>query len=232
MRNLHVNHVCINPTAIHELEMQTRSQASSELWHHERMLRITASMIKEVCNKKDSTSCKPFILKKLSPTPIDTAAICYGNRHEGYAIESYKNYRKIHGTEVTVEPCGLFVDTSEPWLAASPDGIVFELSQCTTHCKGCLEKASLCIEEKHDKMCLSTSHSYFYQIQTQMHVSKLPWCDFVVWSPVDNLFVQRVYYNKQVMKEILSKARSFYFNVYLPLSCTLCYNITPCSWKI
>ena len=49
-----------------------------------------------------------------------------------------------------------------------------------------------------------------------MHVSKLPWCDFVVWSPVNDLFVQRVYYNKQFMEEVLSKARSFYFNVYLP----------------
>lgn len=160
MRNLYVNHVSINPTAIHELEMHTCSQASSELWHHERTLWITASMIKEVCSKKDSTSCKPFILKKLSPTPIDTAAIHYGNRHEQCAIESYKNYCKLNGTEVIVEPCGLFVDFSEPWLAASPDGIIFELSQCTMYSKGCLEVKCpiLCKQKSIADICREKPH--------------------------------------------------------------------------
>ena len=54
-----------------------------------------------------------------------------------------------------------------------------------------------------------------------MHVTKLPWCDFVVWSPVDDPFVKRVYYDSEFMKEVISKARSFYFNTYLP-------SIVPC----
>ena len=122
---LYYNHVSIDMTAIHKLEIDTRAQSDSEVWHRERKLRITASMMKEVCHRKDSTSCKSFLSKKLSPTAAISAAMCYGIRHEQYAIESYKNHRKLNGAETTVEPCGLFVDSSEPWLAASPDGIIF-----------------------------------------------------------------------------------------------------------
>ena len=127
-RSLYTNHVSINITAIHELEINTWAQSSSEIWHHEHKLRTTVSMMKEVCNRRDSTSYKSFVLKELSPTPTITAAMCYGIRHEQYTIESYKEYHKLNGTEVTVEPCGLFVGSCESWLAASPDGIVFEPS--------------------------------------------------------------------------------------------------------
>ena len=106
-----------------------------------------------------------------------------------------------------MESCGLFVSSSEPWLAASPDRIVTDPLQSTNQCRGCLEvkcpilckqksiadvsrdNSSFCIVEKSGKMVLSSSHSYYYQIQTQMYVTNLPWCDFVVWTPVEDLFV-------------------------------------------
>jgi len=126
-------------------------------------------------------------MKKLSSTPTITIAMRYGIRHEQYAIESYKNYCKLNGTEVTVELCGFFVDSPEHWLAASPDRIVFEAFQNNMYHKGCLEvkgpilqksiadvcreKTSFCIEDKNGKLSLSKSHAY-YQIQMQMHVEK------------------------------------------------------------
>ena len=116
------------------MEKHTRCQVSSDLWHQERKLRITASMVKEVCCKRGTTSIKSFILKELAPKSIDTAAICYGNDHEQDAIESYKRFCKSNGKEVVVESCGLVISLSEPWLAASPDGIVSEGGS-----KGCLE---------------------------------------------------------------------------------------------
>ena len=91
--------------------------------------------------------------------------------------------------------CGLIVDASAPWLAASPDGIVLDPTQ-SEHKKGCLEVKcpftcekmtildacrqvkAFCLIEKNGKMYLSESHGYFYQVQTQMHVTNLKWCDF------------------------------------------------------
>ena len=67
VRNLYEEHICISPTDAQELEIATRNQSLSNLWHTERKFRITASIIKEVCHRKPSTSVKAFIVNKLSP---------------------------------------------------------------------------------------------------------------------------------------------------------------------
>ena len=54
-----------------------------------------------------------------------------------------------------------------------------------------------------------------------MYVTKLKWCDFVVWSPLQDPFVQRVYYDPVFMEEAISKARKFYFEHFLP-------SVVPC----
>ena len=52
---------------------------------------------------------------------------------------------------------------------------------------------------------------YFYQVQTQLHVTGLHWCDFCVWSPIGEPFVQRIEYDKEFMDKALMKAQKFYF---------------------
>lgn len=124
LRELYTNHVCIDHAAIVDLELQTRAQSDSPLWHHERTLRITSSIMKEVCHCKDSTSS--FVLKKLAQKPIDVIATHYGKQHKKSAIAAYVNYHRARGVIISVQPCGLYVDRSVPWLAASPDGIVLD----------------------------------------------------------------------------------------------------------
>jgi len=88
---------------------------------------------------------------------------------------------------------------------------------------------SMCLSESHSYfyqcliytfisvsfILLSVSHSYFYQLQTQMHVTHLQWCDFVVWSP-HNIFVQQIKYDPVFMKSAISTAGKFYFQHFLP----------------
>ena len=50
VRRLYEGRVVLNSKKLLELEIKTRQQASSELWHSEQKLRITASVIKEVCH--------------------------------------------------------------------------------------------------------------------------------------------------------------------------------------
>lgn len=77
--------------------------------------------------------------------------------------------------------------------------------------------AAFClVVERDGNVCLSKSHSYFYQIQTQMHVTCLQWCDFVVWSPLHEPFVQRIKYDADFMKSTISTAGKFYFEQFLP----------------
>ena len=132
-----------------------------------------------------------------------------------------------------IESCGLYVDKSLPWLAASPDAIITDLSKAN-HSKGCLEVKCLyvcekrtvtdacknvsgfCLAEVDGRIELSKSHMYFYQVQTQIHVTCLHWCDFCVWSPLGEPFIQRIEYDKVFMDIMLVKAQNFYFNKFLP----------------
>ena len=60
-------------------------------------------------------------------------------------------------------------------------------------------------------MVLSRQHGYFYQIQTQMHITRLQWCDFVIWSPIQEPFVQRVKYDVSFMNHEECSCESLYF---------------------
>ncbi|XP_065884579.1 uncharacterized protein [Dysidea avara] len=244
---LYNQHVCVSPNSISEIEESTRGQHQSQKWHHERRLRLTASVMKEICHRRPSTSCTGFIKKKLSSKSIDTPAISYGRKNESQAVSSYVNYQKSKGKFVQIESCGLYVDKAFPWLAASPDAIVTDFSK-PSHSKGCLEIKCpyMCERRTVTDACkningfylvdvdgsteLSKSHMYFYQVQTQMHVTCLNWCDFCVWSPVGEPFVQRIEYDKAFMDKALTKAQNFYFNKFL-LAVTPYMIISPCGYS-
>ena len=49
-----------------------------------------------------------------------------------------------------------------------------------------------------------------------MYVTQLSWCDFVVWSPIQSVFVERIVYDPVFMKSALQKAQAFYFGQFLP----------------
>lgn len=56
VRSLYEEHVCISPSRAIEIEACTRNQSLSNLWHEERKLRISASILKTVCHRKPSTN--------------------------------------------------------------------------------------------------------------------------------------------------------------------------------
>ena len=226
-------HICLDSESIIELERSTHQQHCSEVWHMERKLKITASIVKEVCHCKETTSCHTFIQRKLMLKQIDTKVVQYGQNNEESAIKAYISYQHQHGIPVKVNPCGLHVDSSEPWLGVSPDGLVVDMSLSSQR-RGCLEVkcplvcektafvdacktvTAFCLVQDGEHMFLSKSHGFFYQVQTQVIVSHLMWCDFVVWSPIQDPFIQHVQYNASFINAVLSKARNFYFDKFLP----------------
>ena len=130
-------------------------------------------------------------MKKLAQKPIYVIATRYGRKHEKSAIASYVNYHRTRGVLINVKPCGLCIDASVPWLAASPDEIVLDPTQHADKQEGCLKVKCLilcekslmldvcrkntlfCLKEKNEEMQLSSIHSYYYQIQAEMHAIRL-----------------------------------------------------------
>ena len=83
-----------------------------------------------------------------------------------------------------ISKAGLFVDIENPYMGASPDGII----QC--HCCGIgslevkcpfssKEKlpddndSTFCMIKKDDNWMLKRDHSYYYQVQMELHVCRL-----------------------------------------------------------
>ena len=236
VRQLYEEHICIGPSEAAELEMATRQQSKSDLWHEERKLRITSSIMKSVCNRRMKSDVKVFLRNKLFPKPINSPAIKYGERNEEVAIQCYIKHQEKKGVVLNVKKCGLFVNPAIPWLAATPDSVI-EVGQDT----GCLEVKcpfvcsnksfsvaavevpSFCLEENNGRLQLRRKHQYFYQIQTQLFVTQMLWCDFVVWSPNEGIVVERISYDEEFSKMMISKARTFYFDTFLPsaVPCTI-----------
>ena len=233
VRDLYEEHVCISPAEATRLEVETRNQSLSELWLEEQKLRITASIMKTVCHRKPQTNIISFITNKLAPKPINSPAINYGHKNKDVAIRCYVDYQRKRGIVLVVHKCGLWIDPSIPWLAATPDSIL-EVGQD----KGCLEvkcpylcakksiaqvsqeSSSFCLQNDNGKLQLKRNHQYFYQIQTQLYVTRLLWCDFVIWTP-DEIFVEKIHYDQKFIEEAILKAWIFYFDKFFP-------SIVPC----
>jgi len=236
VRQLYEGHICIGPSEAAKLEMTTHHQSKSDLWHEERKLRITSSIMKSVCNRRPKSDVKVFLRNKLFPKSINSLAIRYGEKNEEIAIQCYIEHQEEKGVILNVKRCGLLVNPAIPWLAATPDSVI-EVGQDT----GCLELKcpfvcfnkpffiavvevpSFCLEENNGKLQSKRKHPYFYQIQTQLFVTQMLWCDFVVLSPNERIVVERINYDEEFCKMMVSKARTFHFDTFLPsaVPCTI-----------
>lgn len=167
------------------IEEETRGQASSPEWHEQRRLRLTASNFYAVCTRKDSTPCDALVKRLLQPKGFTTAATEHGKQHESVALQLYATEK-----ETVVQPCGLFIDLKHGFLAATPDGLVGTDRIVEVKCPlkykehEPLEAARNFSEKKQrdGAPVLSRSHSYFYQVQGQLHITGRIICDFVVYT--------------------------------------------------
>lgn len=64
------------------------------------------------------------------------------------------------------------------------------------------------------KLELKKPHAYYWQIQGQMLITGMDWCDFVV-SAEEDILIQRVYRDSDVLDTIKEKVDRFYFSVYI-----------------
>lgn len=87
------------------------------------MNRLTASNFGAVVKRRKSTSCHGLVKIILYNTNFQNEATVYGKTMEAVAIKTLENKRGI-----IVQKSGLFVDLEYGYLAASPDGMHFNLN--------------------------------------------------------------------------------------------------------
>lgn len=126
---------------------------------------------------------------------------------------------------------GLVINPRWPQLGASPDKIVY--------CECCLGKAlevkcpyllntkdindvneyvklkNSCVIVSDGQIILKHDHQYYYQVQMQIFVCNLQYCDFVIWSP-RFLFKERIYPDFEFWAKYSQTALKFHSEVIVP----------------
>ncbi|CAN8014073.1 unnamed protein product, partial [Ixodes persulcatus] len=210
-------------------EATTRAQSKCPKWYTYRAGRITASTMKSVCStsvEKPSLS----VLKRIcypEDNKFSTPATRWGLDHEEEAVQSYVGKVKSAHANFTHRRAGLYLSAQYPHLAASPDAVV----QCDCCGSGLVEvkcpytqreselhvtdQGGFCLKRVNGCLSLKHDHMYFYQVQTQMAVCNVEYCDFVVWTTKD-IYVERVFRDGAFWSQVLAKATLLFVHAVLP----------------
>ena len=169
--------------------------------------------------------------QKIETARFTTAATTWGCEHETEAVTAYETIITTSHTNVSVSHSpGLHIKPCFPHLGASPDAII----ECSCHGRGMVEvkcpyckrgnpmedaadDPKFCLQKNSDGvLSLKTSHQYYYQVQTQLFVSGLPYCDCVVFSGSNNIFIQRIVPDNEFWEVANAHVLQFYISGILP----------------
>ncbi|XP_034068739.1 uncharacterized protein LOC117544632 isoform X4 [Gymnodraco acuticeps] len=135
----------------------------------------------------------------------------------------------LEGQGFSCKDSGLWLNPQWPYMGASPDGCV----TCTCHGTGiceikcphskheeanlrlCAGEQGFCLVNDGGTVKLDRRHAYYHQIQAQLHLVDVDYCDFVVWTKND-LFVERIVRDVDLWDNIIPRVERFFRLCVLP----------------
>lgn len=225
----YTKYVLINRDQIFNLMYSTIEQSNNSSWNLHRQTRLSASskahQIKTRLGRNNDLAKRFVIDKKIVGKGLKYVE--YGIGMEDFAFKKY-----THINNVQVIKCGLVIHQKQPWICASPDGLVIHSNQvkklleikCPHSCKdtllvdkdnGKLKVPYLMYDEEKNKIVLKQNHNYFTQCQIQMYCTGLEECDLFVCTKQDCITVS-VRRDNLFLEKLVKKMEDFYFNYYLP----------------
>ena len=81
-----------------------------------------------------------------------------------------------------------------------------------------LSDPAFCLEQGNYGPQLRRDHHYYTQVQGEMAIMGLPWCNFVVWTGAKNcnIFIERIIFDQDFVTAMMPKLVDFY-----------CVNVVP-----
>ncbi|XP_050404746.2 uncharacterized protein LOC126820664 [Patella vulgata] len=214
----------------------TVGQSDNNLWASHRKCRITSSFVHDVFTRinslksgKRGDNITSVLMKILHSESFDykkVPQLKYGIEMESEAKMSYTKFMLSSGhSNFCVLNVGLIVLQDKPQYGASPDGIV-SCSCCQdglVEIKCPMSIAHTCPSESNlpylvniGELCsLKKTHKYYSQIQWQMGISHLPWCDFFVYTRHGH-FLERIPFDEKHFKNIICNCDQFYSEFVIP----------------
>ena len=203
-----------------------QEQRSAE-WLEQRRYRITASKCKQVVKFKSYDKLDNYLTKDICGIKqIDSKDMKHGRTWEPVARDMAVRDLAYHDS-VKCTQTGLIVDTSQPFIAASPDGII----SCECHENAVLEvKCSwkqwnstweeVVKDWKYhfDENGLKKDSSWMWQVQMQLGVCRLKhaYLDFL-FNQGEKLYLEKVQFEQEMWDKINAKCKEFYVKCILPV---------------
>ena len=227
------------PTIKTPFPTQIVHNQQSPQWHLERRVRITASVAHRIIHLTSPKAVSNYLYEHLWTTQkIDTRAMSHGRENEERALKQYCDEAQGIVAEFSVTKTGLWLCSGSPQLACSPDALVRDPSlgeeskyglaeiKCpfilkdhdVKNYKTVLSRkqlVSFCLEEGPNGPQLKKTHPFYTQVQMQMGVMGLNWCDFVVWGE-KGYIVDRVIFDQCLWQEIKHKLLRFHHTKICP----------------
>ena len=206
-----------------EFQDLTVTQSNDALWYRIRKNRITASKIGKIRSRQGNF--EKLVTDMKSTRKVTTKPMLRGIECEPLAAACYAELKE---NGVNLLPCGVVVSPWCPWLGASPDRKVYFPDRAQEpfglleikcpNVKSVLEikDGSLKRDLNSGQLSLNRNHMHFSQIQMQLAVTGLPWCDYFVWTETDGDFhLETIRFDAVVWQEMKNKVDMFYFDYFL-----------------
>lgn len=220
----------VSDDEVNEISKITLNKEKSKFYLGLRRGRITGSNFKNCCATTIENPSLTTINCIINPRHLDNVpSITYQSKNRKKAVEQYIGTSISEHENFIYNQCGLILNPNLPYFVGSPDGII----SCTCHGKGCIEIKCLKILEsggsfevltqkpnnilnKNGKLyCMEKSHEFFYQVQLQINLIGLKYCDLVIWSPKEFLSI-RIEPDFDFWKIAMNKALTFHEQVVMP----------------
>ena len=78
-----------------------------------------------------------------------------------------------------------------------------------------MEERNFCLENVDGSISLKRNHAYYYQIQLQMKICEVEYCDFVVWGD-ESVFYERILIDTEFIDNAIEEAQPFIKLALLP----------------
>jgi len=183
-------------------QSQSHDRNSLQLWKFTRKIRLTTTTAADVPNK-NTTDPKTFLRNHVFGKFRGNNDTARGNYGEGLARMKYTEL-----TGIEVMKSGVHVNSTGPWLAASPDGLISTNSSFEVKCpdpdkfEGYLLQKSYEIEKLDTGEYKLRKKEYYTKIQLCMFCLKRASCIFMIYlGPDRDAHVLSVYYDKDFIED-------------------------------
>ena len=121
----------VTEVSAEQININATGQSSGEFeqrWHEERMKRITASNVGQNAKHKQTTKIASKVKQQLYSKLHGNRATDWGLLQEDVIHAEYLKVKQAISPEFSLVNSRLVVSVANPWLAASPDGLVYAVT--------------------------------------------------------------------------------------------------------